>query len=95
MTLRLDQISVDNIITSIVESEELKKDQTVGKTESSKTQDGTTVGDSATAEPLPEETEDQARKEPVVVKGALKTKTYSLKKNLIVSTLLSVVSVML
>ena len=81
--LRLDQISVDNVIAGIVETEELEKELNVGKTQPSDTQDSSTIKpaaeEGATAEPPPD-TEDQTEKELVVVKGALKTKTYALKK---------------
>ena len=81
--LRLDQISVDNVIAGIVETEELEKDLNVGKTQPSGIQDSSTIKpaaeEGATEEPPPD-TKDQTEKEPVVVKGALKTKTYALKK---------------
>ena len=73
--LRLDQVSVDNVIAGIVETEELEKDLTVGETEAKPAaEEGITV------EPLPD-TRDQTENVPVV-KGALKTKTYALKKKL-------------
>ena len=72
--LRLDQVGVDNIIAGIVETEELEKDLTVGKTTSKPAEE-----ESATAEPLPD-MGDQADNEPVAMKGSLKTKTYVLKK---------------
>ena len=81
--LRLDQVSVDNVIAGIVETEELEKDLTVGETQPPETQDSSTAKlaaeEGVTVEPLPD-TGDQTEKEPVVVKGALKTKTYALKK---------------
>ena len=67
--LRLDQVSVDNAIAGIVETENLEKYLTVGET---------TVKPAA-ADPLPD-MGDQADNEPAAMKGSLKTKTYVLKK---------------
>ena len=72
--LRLDQVSVDNIIAGIVETEELEKDLTVGETTAKPAME-----ESVTVEPLPD-MGDQADNEPAVTKGTLKTKTYVLKK---------------
>ena len=72
--LRLDQVSIDNVIAGIVETEELEKDLTVGETTAKPAaEEGTTV------EPLPD-MRDQADNEPAVMKGSLKTKMYVLKK---------------
>ena len=67
--LRLDQVSVDNVIASIVETEELENDLTVDETESK-----LAAGETVTVEPLPDPDEP-------VVKGAMKTRTYALKRN--------------
>ena len=67
--LRLDQVSVDNVIAGIVETEELEKDLTAGKTSVKP----------AAADPLPD-IGDQADNEPAAMKVSLETKTYVLKK---------------
>ena len=67
--LRLDQVSVNNVITGIVETEELEKDVTTDKT---------SVKPVAT-DPLPD-MGDQADNEPAAMKGSLETKIYVLKK---------------
>ena len=72
--LRLDQVSVDNVIAGIVETEELENYLTVGETTSKPAEE-----ESATVEPLPD-MKDQTDNEPAVMKGSLKTKTYVLKK---------------
>ena len=72
--LRLDQVSVDNVIAGIVETEELEKDLIVGEPTAKPAAE-----ESATVEPLPD-MGDQVDNKPVVTKGTLKTKTYVLKK---------------
>ena len=57
--LRLDQVSVDNVIAGIVEMEELEKDLTAGET---------SVKPAATVVPLPDKG-DQADNEPAAMKG--------------------------
>ena len=70
--LRLDQVSVDNAITRLVEAEQLEKDLADNKT------DTHTAEGSISADSLPskqDQTDDNSSK-----KGMLETKTYVLKK---------------
>ena len=65
-TRRLDQVSVDNIIAGIVETEELENYLTVGETTSKPAEE-----ESATVEPLPD-MGDQADNEPAVYDRVIK-----------------------
>ena len=72
--LRLDQVSVDNAIAGIVQTEKLEKDSATAKTT-----DQQTAEEDLMVEPLLDPV-DQKENKPMVIKGALQTKTYALKK---------------
>ena len=75
--IRLDQVSVDNAITGIIQTEEVNKDKPTAKTDQD-TNTKRNIGKDVEREAEPQAL--TGTENAPVMKGALKTKTYTLKK---------------